>query len=74
MKIATSYPNPLSKTVQLPGISQAAPAGKWGVTHWMDANKKAGLCKGWVCVDESAQEKRLGYRLGSQQHGGLVSC
>lgn len=84
MKIATSHPNPLSKTVQLPGISQAAPAGKWGVTHWMDANKKAGLCKGCVCVrvracriqelDESAQEKRLGYRLASQQHGDLVSC
>lgn len=24
-------------------------------------------------LDESVQEKRLGYRLGSQQHGDLVS-
>lgn len=49
MKIAASHSNLLSQTVQLPGISQAAPAGKWGVTHWMDANKKAGILQG-VCV------------------------
>lgn len=39
MEIATSHPNLPSQTVQLPGISQAAPAGKWGVTHWIDASQ-----------------------------------
>lgn len=61
MEIATSHPNPLSQTVQLPGISQAAPAGKWGVTHWIDANKKAGTFQSGGGVDAGpAQEKGPG--------------
>ena len=63
MGIATSHSNLLSQTVQLPGISQAAPAGKWGVTRWGNANKKAVTFQGGGRLQEMAgpaQEKGPG--------------